>query len=223
MPRVAPCPDVRAAIVDAATLLMERFGYQKMTIDDIAHEAGIGKATIYGYFENKQEVGLAVVDRYQDEVRSKQREIAARSLPAGETVRLLVLERIVGALDTAARYCRSFDESLSALKPIVLARRGRYREEEAEILAEVISRGMEAGEFKKGDPPALARTVLTCVGGLMPYSLSPRERTERETVLRQANEVLDLVFRGLATATDVGQRKSVEQVKDVQVTAGLEG
>jgi AcrR family transcriptional regulator len=198
MPRVAAPPDVRAAIVDAATVLMERYGFQKMTIDDIAHEAGIGKATIYGYFENKQEVGLAVIDRYHAEVRERQLEICHRDQPSSEILRLFVLERVMSAFDKSDRYCKSMDDSLATLRPIVLAKRGRFREEEAQMLAELIERGMGAGEFRAGDALTWARTVLTCVGGLMPYSLSPRERNDRETVVRQTNEVLDLILRGMA-------------------------
>ena len=42
--------DARDTILDAADGLIQRFGYQKTTVDDIAREAGIGKGTIYLHF-----------------------------------------------------------------------------------------------------------------------------------------------------------------------------
>ncbi len=204
MPRVAACPDVRRAILDSATVLMERHGFKKMTIDDIAHEAGIGKATIYGYFENKQEVGLAVIEAYQAEVRGRQRAILTLELEPAEKLRRVVLERVMSAFDIATRYRQSLDESFATLRPLVLRRRGRYGEEEAQLVAAVIEDGVNQGLFESHDPVDSARTILTCVGGLMPYSLSPRELTERQDVLAQANRVVGLILSGLVKKSGRG-------------------
>jgi len=207
MPRAAAHPDVRQAILDASTALMERYGYKKMTIDDIAQEAGIGKATIYGYFENKQEVGLAVIEGYQSAVRAKQREIQAQPLEPGDKLRQIVILRVMMAFDIASRYCQSLDDSLAALKPLVLRRRGRYSEEEAQIVAQVIEEGIRQGLFRTKDPLESARTILTCVSGLMPYTLSPRELSQREEVLAQTQRVLDLVFEGIVGSGTDGPGK----------------
>jgi AcrR family transcriptional regulator len=210
VPRVASCPDVRTAIVEAATALMERFGYQKMTIDDIAREVGIGKATIYGYFDNKQEVGLAVFDGYHREIGEALQGIASNGENAKDRVREIVLTRVMTAFDIASRYRSSVDESMAALKPLVIRRRGRFGEQEASLLAGVIREGTASGEFGAGDPDRLARIVLTCASGLMPYSLSSKDLAEKGEVRRQANEVMDLILRGLiagnAASGEIGLR-----------------
>ena len=54
---------MRDRILDSAERLMGRLGYQKMTMDDIAREAGIGRRTIYLHFPGKEETGLATIDR----------------------------------------------------------------------------------------------------------------------------------------------------------------
>ena len=38
---------MRDRILDSAERLLDRLGYQKMTVDDIAREAGVGRRTIY--------------------------------------------------------------------------------------------------------------------------------------------------------------------------------
>ena len=43
--------------------LLARYGYRKMTIDDVAREVGIGKGTIYLHFKSKEDVALSRIDR----------------------------------------------------------------------------------------------------------------------------------------------------------------
>ncbi len=65
-------------ILDTATTLLVRWGYRKTTIDDVAHEAGVGKGTIYLHWKDKNELFRAAIwreqQRYSEEV---QRRIAA--------------------------------------------------------------------------------------------------------------------------------------------------
>ncbi len=53
----------RDAILDATDRLLTRFGYKKMTIDDLAAEVGIGKGSVYLHFESKEEIALSHIDR----------------------------------------------------------------------------------------------------------------------------------------------------------------
>ena len=65
-------------ILDAAATLLARWGYRKTTIDDVAHEAGVGKGTIYLHWKDKNELFRAAIwreqQRYSEEL---QRRIAA--------------------------------------------------------------------------------------------------------------------------------------------------
>ena len=63
MVAIAPKSAVKDAILDATDRLLARFGYRKMTVEDIAAEAGIGKGTVYLHFSSKEEVVLSHIDR----------------------------------------------------------------------------------------------------------------------------------------------------------------
>jgi len=53
----------RHAILDAASANFVRHGYRKASIDDIARDAGVGKGTIYLYFDSKATLLVAAVAR----------------------------------------------------------------------------------------------------------------------------------------------------------------
>ena len=56
----------RQRLLDAAETCIDRFGLAKTTVEDIATEAKVSRATIYRYFDNRDELVLAVVLRSLD-------------------------------------------------------------------------------------------------------------------------------------------------------------
>ena len=68
--------EIRESILDAVDRLLERSGYKKMKIDDIAEEVGIGKGTIYLHFRSKEDVALAHIDRIVQRLLVRLNEIA---------------------------------------------------------------------------------------------------------------------------------------------------
>src|ERR687892_2290142 len=92
MAAIAPQEAVKDAILDATDRLLARYGYRKMTVEDIAHEAGIGKGTIYLHFASKEEVVLSHVDRIVDRLKQQHLAIIARSEnTAPERIRQMLL------------------------------------------------------------------------------------------------------------------------------------
>ena len=50
-------------ILDAAAQLLERWGYSRVTIDDIAKHASVGKGTVYLHWPNREALFMAVLQR----------------------------------------------------------------------------------------------------------------------------------------------------------------
>lgn len=50
-------------ILDAASELIQRWGYNKTTIDDIARQAGVAKGTIYLHWKTREELFQALIAR----------------------------------------------------------------------------------------------------------------------------------------------------------------
>jgi len=68
VPQQARSRRTRRAIVEAAMLCFEESGYDETTTAIIAKRAGIAVGTLYGYFQNKSEILVEVVDHTLGEV-----------------------------------------------------------------------------------------------------------------------------------------------------------
>lgn len=185
------------AILDATDRLLARYGYKKMTIDDLAREVGIGKGSIYLHFESKEEIALSHVDRIVERVKSRLYSIAESKATPEARIKKMLTERVLMRFDSVQHYSQSMNELLGQLRSRLLDRRKRYFEEEARILAKVVAEGKVSGAFKVKDPAEMGRTLLDATNALLPYSLSAYELGEREEIAKKVGAVADLILNGL--------------------------
>jgi len=144
-------------------------------------------------------VVLSHVDRIVDRLKDRLREIAQSNSPAAERLRSMLLTRVLFRFDSIQHYTQSLNDLLAALRPGLLARRAVYFEQEAQILAQVLSAGRESGEFSLEDEHATAHALLQATNGLLPDSLSTTEPGERGEVEQRTSDVANLMLHGLLT------------------------
>jgi len=197
MAAIAPKEAVKDSILDATDRLLARFGYRKMTVEDIAAEAGIGKGTIYLHFTSKEEVVRSHIDRIVDRLNDRLREIARSNATTAERLRQMLLTRVLFRFDSIQHYTQSLNDLLAVLRPRLLARRAQYFESEAQIFSEVLASGRESGELNFEDEHVTAHALLQATNGLLPYSLSTTELGERQEVEQRTADVANLMVRGL--------------------------
>ena len=184
-------------ILDAADRLLARYGYRKMTIDELAREAGIGKGTVYLHFRSKEEVVLSHIGRVVDRVIAQLRVIAGSdALPAAK-LREMLMARVMLRFDSVQHYTESISEVLRDLRAPLLQRRQGYFEEEAKVLSGVLREGQRAGAFRRHEALATARTLVLASNSLLPFSLSTQELGKRREVEQAASRIADLVLEGL--------------------------
>jgi AcrR family transcriptional regulator len=188
----------RDAILDAAERLLARFGYKKMTIDDLAHEVGIGKGSVYLHFESKEEIALSHIDRIIERLKRRLGQIMSADTSAKYKISEMLVERVLLRFDSVQNYSQSLNEMLAQLRPKLLERRRRYFDEEANLFAQVIENGVASGEFDGCDPLDAARTLLVATNSLLPYSLSARELGERSEIERRTRQVAEMLINGLS-------------------------
>ena len=187
---------IKDSILDATDRQLARYGYRKMTVEDIALEAGIGKGTIYLHFSSKEDVVLSHIDRIVDRLEDRLREIADTDITATVRLRSMLMTRVLFRFDSVQHYTQSLNDLLAALRPGLLARRAQYFEVEAQIFADVLISGRQAGEFSFDKEYVTARALLEATNGLLPYSLSASELGERREVEQRVSDVAALLVRG---------------------------
>lgn len=197
MPVVVQTKEVREALLDATDRLLSSRGYQKMTIDDLAREVGIGKGSVYLHFSSKEEIALSHVDRIVERVKESLRITAEKDISQSEKLREMLLMRVLLRFDSVQHYTQSLNDLLSSVRPKLLARREKYFADEAAIFAEVIERGQSKGEFIEGDSLGFANTFLLATNSLLPFSLTTEELGAREEIETKTGRLADLLIRGI--------------------------
>jgi AcrR family transcriptional regulator len=200
---IATREDIRDLILDAADRLLERYGFRKMTMDDLAREVGIGKGTIYLHFKSKEEVALSRIDRVIERMKEQLWAIARSQKPPAERLRQMLLLRVLYRFDSVQHYRESLNDVLATIRPALLARRERHFDEEAQVFAEVLEEGRSASVLVFKDALMTAHTLLLATNSLLPYSLSPRELGEREIVQERVARIADLLLSGLQRSPEL--------------------
>jgi AcrR family transcriptional regulator len=83
-PTAAPADDASNRIdqiADAALRLFARYGYRRSSMDDIAKEAGLAKATLYLHFKGKDDVFRAMLQLLARRADTRCREVMALDAP----------------------------------------------------------------------------------------------------------------------------------------------
>lgn len=189
--------EIREAILDATDILLARYGYKKMTIDDLAQEVGIGKGSIYLHFPSKEEIVLSHIDRIIERLKGELENISKKNLLPEEKLKRMILARVLVRFDSVQHYTQSLNDLLSALRTKLLARRKTYFSEEAQILASVIEEGQKQNIFSNGNSLELAGTFLLATNSLLPYSLSVKELGERHDIEKKTKRLANLLVKGI--------------------------
>jgi AcrR family transcriptional regulator len=193
----SPSAGMRDRILNATERLLGRYGYRKMTMEDVADEAGIAKRTIYMHFASKEEVALSSIDRVVARLAERLHAIAESDAPADERIEEMLLCRVLFRFDAVRDYRESVDEIFETLRPAYMARRQAYFNLEAEIIAEVLAEGRRSKVLTVNDPTETAHTLLLATNGLLPSALSVPELGRRKDVEKKTRQVARLLLNGL--------------------------
>src|SRR5687767_15825836 len=99
----------REAILDATDRLLAKYGYKKMTIDDLAAEVGIGKGSVYLHFTSKEEIALSHIDRIIERLIKKLDVISRSGKSCEKRLTEMLAERILYRFDSVQHYRQSID------------------------------------------------------------------------------------------------------------------
>src|SRR5215204_52361 len=189
--------EVRDAILDATDSLLSRYGYKKMTIDDLAKEVGIGKGSVYLHFTSKEEIVLSHIDRIIEQLKEKLSAIALTDEKPEQRLRKMLKARVLHRFESVQHYTQNLNDLLSAIRPRFLARRETYFTEEARIFASVIEEGQQMGKFIDGAASEIAESLILATNSLLPFSLTVQELGARRDIEAKVTRLAELLMQGL--------------------------
>lgn len=181
------------AILDATDRLMARYGFRKLTMDDVAREARVSKRTIYLHFSGKEDVGLSSIGRVVRRVLDELEAIAESDAPRTAKLRRLLRRRVMGRIEQVQEYAHSLDELFEVVRPAYMARRAATFAAERAILARVLADGAEPD----GSHERTADCLLLATNAFLPYSLSVREIGSPDTIALRLDDMIDVLLEGV--------------------------
>lgn len=186
----------RAAILQASAQLFREQGWRPATMTEIANLAGVGVATVYKHFPNKNLLaGLVFLPIVQDLLDSE-RWSDASVLPAdalSEYVTLLIArsrrnyELTVALLEAVADWTARHGDNITPQDP-------RYWLPFPAVMRAIIKRGQDAGNFLPS-PPAIESAPLLINLLMLRVATRPAESAAASTRL-----VLTIINRTLGLA-----------------------
>lgn len=156
----------RERLLEAAAAEFANKGLTGARVDEISLAAGLAKGTIYNYFESKQAVFVAVIDRWVA------RTVEARAtIPADGPVQprlLALLEADVAVVAEIEQFARTAFREVLTVSPADLADiLPAWKPLDAEVL-EIIEAGQKAGELRNDRSAAeLAGIFLMLSNGML--------------------------------------------------------
>jgi len=198
MRQIARRDDIRDLILDGVDVLLARYGYKKMTMEDLARQVGIGKGTIYLHFPGKAELTLSHIDRIAERLLERLKAIARSSEAPDKRIRRMLVTRVLYRFDSVSHYSQSLDDLLSSVRKGLLARRETHFEKEADVVEKVLREGDRLGLLECSDTRTASRVLIWSTNALLPFSLTAWELGKRKELEERVARIADLLLRGLA-------------------------
>jgi AcrR family transcriptional regulator len=188
--------ETRRAILEAARKRFLHYGFKKTTIDEIAADAGIGKGTVYLYFDNKEELLLTLAREVKRNVTDQMRAITESLASPEEKLRRMLLAAVLSVHDVAQVTVHGTELVNELLSPRLMECGQPERKAQLELLTQVLTEG----DFDlPGTPAEAASLFLLAMVPFFPPYLNPCHASPscRRGLESQANAMLDFLLHGI--------------------------
>lgn len=146
-------------ILHAATECFSQLGYDKTTLDDIGGKVKLNKASLYYYYNSKEDLFCDVIyaeaQRFREEIRNK-----TRALRSAE-------EKVIFFLTERSRFYKRLKHlqeitmnMMKKIEPIFYTLQQGIQQEEKNMLKEMLDEGIHTGEINRTDPSRLSEVLL---------------------------------------------------------------
>lgn len=194
----------RDSILNAAYDLFISRGYLDTKIIDIADAAGIGKGTVYEYFESKDAIFFELFQTKVAACYEKISELPDKEIPCEEKIK----EYLDIELNNTAKYTFNKNflvdlmlKSDTFRNPDLIHSIHKLVRNKFNILHRIIEEGINTGEFRRMDPSLAAVSVMGAINFFISIDFSPLGIDDLLPVKSpkdwNKDEFLELILNGL--------------------------
>jgi AcrR family transcriptional regulator len=179
-------------VLDRALATFWEHGYEGTSIDELVAATGLGRASLYGAFGDKEQIFAKALERYcarlGDSLAIGGDEPSARAA-LGRLLRTLVVKSLP---KSGPRGCFLLSTAVGGDAPS--AARDAYAEYTTRLeraLTALLRRGQESGELTRAaDPQSVARMLAVLVQGISASARAGRSKAQLEAAIETALELV---------------------------------
>ena len=140
--------ETRKAIMQAAMTLFSEKGFDKTSIEEVAKAAGIGKGTIYGYFQTKSDILHAYCEDELECLRHELTTNADREIPILQQMMNIYLPEF-NKLTENREFARLFMQQTTFPRDVDLDKHLEHDDNYFKLLFPLFQKAQERGELRK--------------------------------------------------------------------------
>ena len=191
-----PAASRRAQIMKVAADLFATRAYEETSMEAIAQQVGIRKASLYYYFSGKDDlVAQMHQERLEPIIYAHQRRLEAGDLDSRGLLRAMMTD-LVSLMETHPGHMRVLFEYYRELPETARAKATEQRDHYRRILVDVLDRGVAEGVFAIADPNLTALAILGMCSSTYQWFRPGGKRTAAEV----AQYFYDTVMNGIDSA-----------------------
>lgn len=206
---------IEAHLLDIAAQQFASGGYRQTTLEEIAQQAGLSKASMYHYFENKQELLCKIFLKVGATFTQVLEPILTAPLPPEEKLRRAVRYMLQIMGENVALFSVFYREE-SDLPPELRQQLVEVRQHHAAGLEDILREGMTQDVFRKTDARLLVRAIMGMCSWLHRWYRPEEDQLEDIVAV-----FLGLIEHGcLATRGAEARSSLVDRLQYMQNTLG---
>lgn len=136
----------RDMLVEVARMLFAKWGKDNTTMNDIANASSKGRRTLYSYFQSKDQIYLAVIERELNILNNKLQEVVARDLPADQKLTEYIFTRLDAVKESITRNGTLKSDFFRDIQEVERVRR-RFDVKDIQLLEQIFEEGKQTGYF----------------------------------------------------------------------------
>ena len=181
----------RNQILDAATKVFVRLGFQHARMDDIVEESGLSKGTLYWYFKSKEDIINAILRRlFAGALESLESLLEAEGTVSERLVQL-TSDRVTGMKHMSSLVPIIFEfYAVAVHQQWVKQFIGEYFKHFRGLLEDLIQQGIDRGEFYPVNAAETAISLASMYEGLTIHWLMEPETVQWDILSENSIPIL---------------------------------